>query len=211
MKSTVHLKISCNQDSVNDKFVLKGYKSEHCQFWLMMPALLKPEYLNIDSFKVDITWKARSINSWEQPYVEKFTVDQLLNEVQAIMAHVELEGQDVLKREILNSEVDSEENDDLSHCFTLVTEVAANSMTQQSDIIMMSVSECQDPESSAELDTNDDAAILINIKLSNKAEDVSASKSFLITELQSIRKQDDQKHEINNIIDKEESNDELYY
>jgi len=127
------------------------------------------------------------------------------------MAHVELEGQDVLKREILNSEVDSEENDDLSHCFTSVTEVAANSMTQQSDIIMMSVSECQDPESSAELDTNDDAAILINIKLSNKAEDVSASKSFLITELQSIRKQDDQKHEINNIIDKEESNDELYY
>jgi len=214
MGSTVRSKIFCDQDSVEDKFVYKGCEREHCQFRSMAPGPSKPEYLNIDSFEPDITWKARPTDSRERPYVREFTVRQPFGEVRATTAHAELEGQNVLGGEILDNEVDSGGNDGLSHCSTSAAEIAADSTAQRSGTMMMPASGRQDSESPAGLDTSDDdAATLMDVEPSDSAEGVSAPESFHVAELESIitSEQDDQEHEINDIIGKEEVNGEAYY
>jgi hypothetical protein len=213
MGSTASSKISCEQDSVDDEFVHRGCEREHRQSRSMAPGPSKPEYLDIDSFESDTTWEARPTDSREQPYVGEFTASQPLGEVRAITAHAELEGQDILGGEILDSEVDSGGNDDLSHCFTSAAELAADSTGQRSGTMLMPASGRQDSESPAGLDTDDDAATLMDVEPSDRAEGVSAPESFHVVELQSIitSEQDDQEHEINDIIGKEEVNGEAYY
>lgn len=213
MRSTVSSKISCDRDSVEDEFVHRGCERGHRQFGSMAPGPSKPEYLDIDSFEPDTTWEARPTDSREQPYVGEFTGSQPLGEVRAITAHAELGGQDVLGGGILNNEVDSGGNDDLSHYFTSAAGIAADLTAQRSGTIMMRAFGRQDSESPAGLDADDDAATLMDVEPSDRAEGVPAPESFHVAELQSIItiERDDQEHEINDIIGKEEINGEAYY
>jgi len=213
MGFTVSSKISCDQESVDDEFVHKGCERGYRQFSSIAGAPSEPEYLNIDSFEPDTTWEARPTDNWMQPYDGEFTVSQPLGEVRAITAHAELEGQNVLRGEILDNEVDVGGNDDLSHCFTSAAKIAADSTAQRSGTMMMPTSGRQDSENPAGLDTDDDAATLMDVEPSDRAEGVSAPESFHVAKLQSIipREQGDQEHEINDIIGKEEVNGEVYY
>jgi len=209
----VSSKISCDQDSVDDESVYGGCEREHRQFRSMAPEPLKPEYLDIDSFEPDTMWEARPTDSREQPYVGEFAVSQPLGEVRALTAHAELEGQDVLGGKIWDNEVDSGGNDDLSLCVTSAAEIAADSPAQWSGTIIMPASERQDSESPGALDADDDAATLMDVEPSDRAEGVPVPESFHVAELQSIitSERDDQEHEINDIIGKEEVNGEAYY
>ena len=173
----------------------------------------KSEFLNIDRFELDTTWDAVPTDSQEQLCVREPVVVRPLQEVRAMTARIELEGADALGWEVSDDGDDYGDKGAPSPCSASAAMVAAGSAAQLTDIMSTQVFDRQYLKSQAGLDMDGDISTPMDVEPSNSIKGMLTPEGTQVTEVRSVmpRGQDDQEHEINDIIGKEEVNGEAYY
>lgn len=154
-----------------------------------------------------------STDSQEQFCAREPVVVRPFQEVRAMTAQIELEGVDALEWEASNDGDDSGDKGAPTPCSASVAMVAVSSPAQLPDIMPTQILESQCPKSQVGLDMDGDASTPMDVEPNNSIQGMLTLEGTHITEVRSVmpRGQDDQEHEINDIIGKEEVNGEPYY